>query len=222
MHCHVLPGVDDGLQQLDDSLVCLRQWAAWGVRHVIATPHISQDLYPNTTDNLRRHADALRERIEGEALPITFSVAAEYMTDELFVARLQANDLLSFGAQRFVLIETGWAILPRQLPQWLFQLQVQGYRPILAHPERYRYFWARPDALGQFREQGCLLQLNTMSLIGRYGREARRVAHYLIKQGWVDFVSSDLHRVSDLQQLEAAMRTDEYQKLLKLDMMSID
>jgi protein-tyrosine phosphatase len=222
MHCHVLPGVDDGLQQPEDSLTYLRQMAQWGIRHVVATPHISQDLFPNTTSDLRHRADALRQLIEAEQIPITFDVAAEYMTDELFADRLRANDLLSFGTQRFVLIETGWALLPRHLPQWLFQLQVQGYRPVLAHPERYRHFWPRPEALGQLREQGCLLQLNTMSLVGRYGGEARRVAQYLIRQGWVDFVSSDLHRLGDFVQLEAAIRSTDYQKLYKLDLMNID
>jgi protein-tyrosine phosphatase len=222
MHCHILPGVDDGLAQPDESLECLRRMAQWGIRQVIATPHISQDLHPNTSDDLRRRADDLRQRIEAEGLPITFSVAAEYMLDELFVARLKADDLLSFGAERYVLIETGWAVLPRQLSHWLFQLQVQGYRPILAHPERYRYFRPRPEALGQLREQGCLLQLNSMSLVGRYGDEARRTAQYLIRQGWVDMVSSDLHRVADLELVEAALRTDEYQKLYKSDLISID
>ena len=216
MHCHVLPGVDDGLKLPAESLHYLRQMAEWGIRHVIASPHISQDTYPNRSDDLRRSADALRTLMEAEGVPLTLHVAAEYMTDELFAARLRQNDLLSFGTERFVLIETGWAVLPRQLPNWLFQLQIQGYKPILAHPERYGYFRAKPEALGELRQQGCLLQLNTMSLTGRYGAEAHRIAQYLIKQGWVDFVSSDLHRLSDLTQVETAMQSTDYHKLCRL------
>ena len=216
MHSHLLPDVDDGIRSTEEALICLRQFAQWGIRHVVTTPHISQDMYPNTSDLLRTVADELRTHIEAEGLPITFHVAAEYMADELFVKRLQANDLLSFGTERYVLIETGWASLPLQLNTWLFQMQVDGYKPVLAHPERYPYFRGKINALSDLREQGCLLQLNLMSLAGRYGPEARRMAQLLIEQGLIDFVSSDLHHPRDLILLEKSMRTADYQTLSQL------
>ena len=216
MHSHLLPDVDDGIRSTEEALICLRQFARWGIRHVVTTPHISQDMYPNTSDLLRTVADELRTHIEAEGLPITFHVAAEYMADELFVKRLQANDLLSFGTERYVLIETGWASLPLQLNTWLFQMQVNGYKPVLAHPERYPYFRGKINALSDLREQGCLLQLNLMSLAGRYGPEARRMAQLLIEQGLIDFVSSDLHHPRDLILLEKSMRTADYQTLSQL------
>lgn len=216
MHSHLLPDVDDGIRSTEEALICLRQFAQWGIRHVVTTPHISQDMYPNTSDLLRTVADELRTHIEAEGLPITFHVAAEYMVDELFMKRLQANDLLSFGTERYVLIETGWASLPLQLNTWLFQMQVDGYKPVLAHPERYPYFRGKINALSDFREQGCLLQLNLMSLAGRYGPEARRMAQLLIEQGLIDFVSSDLHHPRDLILLEKSMRTADYQTLSQL------
>ena len=216
MHSHLLPDVDDGIRSTEEALICLRQFAQWGIRHVVTTPHISQDMYPNTSDLLRTVADELRTHIEAEGLPITFHVAAEYMVDELFMKRLQANDLLSFGTERYVLIETGWASLPLQLNTWLFQMQVDGYKPVLSHPERYPYFRGKINALSDFREQGCLLQLNLMSLAGRYGPEARRMAQLLIEQGLIDFVSSDLHHPRDLILLEKSMRTADYQTLSQL------
>ena len=216
MHSHLLPDVDDGIRSTEEAMVCLRQFAGWGIRHVVTTPHISQDMYPNTSDLLRTVADELRTHIEAEGLPITFQVAAEYMVDELFVKRLQANDLLWFGTERYVLIETGWASLPLQLNTWLFQMQVNGYKPVLAHPERYPYFRGKVDALNHLREQGCLLQLNLMSLSGRYGPEARRMAQSLIEHRLVDFVSSDLHHPRDLILLEKAMKTTDYQNLCRL------
>jgi protein-tyrosine phosphatase len=216
MHSHLLPDVDDGIRTTDDALTCLRQFAEWGIQHVVTTPHISQDMYPNTSDLLRNVAAELRTQLETEQIPLTFDVAAEYMVDELFVKRLQENDLLSFGAERYVLIETGWASLPRQLNTWTFQMQVQGYKPILAHPERYPYFRGKTESLVELRQQGCLLQLNLMSLAGRYGAEARRMAQALIQNGLVDFVSSDLHHPRDLPILEKAMQTADYQSLCQL------
>ncbi|MBO0934975.1 histidinol-phosphatase [Fibrella sp. HMF5335] len=216
MHNHLLPGVDDGIQDIDEALVCLRQLADWGIQHVVTTPHVSQDFHPNTSDQLREAGKLVQALIHTNELPLTFTVAAEYLTDELFDARLQQDDLLSFGTERFVLIETGWAALPRQLPNWLFQMQVKGYRPILAHPERYQYFRGHIDHLFYLRQQGCSMQLNLMSLVGRYGSEARRMAHTLIREGLVDFVSSDLHRARDLTHLEKVLQSADYHAACQL------
>ena len=216
MHSHLLPGIDDGIQDIDEALICLRQLADWGIRHVVTTPHISQDFHPNTSAHLRQAGQQVQALIATHELPLTFTVAAEYLTDELFDDRLQHDDLLSFGTERFVLIETGWAALPRQLPNWLFQMQVKGYRPILAHPERYPYFRGKTAQLAGLKEQGCSLQLNLMSLVGRYGDDARRTARALIRAGLVDFVSSDLHRARDLAQLEKALQSSDYQTACQL------
>ncbi len=216
MHSHLLPGVDDGVEELEDTLTCLSQLANWGIRHVITTPHISQDHFPNTSADLRARAEVVRVAIAERQVPITFGVAAEYMLDELFDERLRANDLLSFGTERFVLIETGWASAPRQLEQWLFQMQLLGYIPVLAHPERYRYYRSEEETLEKLREKGCLFQLNLMSLAGRYGSDAQRMAQRLIRLGWVDMISSDMHGVRDLKTLEAAFHTVDYRHLRQL------
>ena len=218
MHSHLLPGVDDGIQDLDEALVCLQQLADWGIRHLVTTPHISQDFYPNTSAHLRESGQQIQALITTHELPLTFTVAAEYLTDELFDERLQQDDLLSFGAERFVLIETGWAALPRQLPNWLFQMQVKGYRPILAHPERYQYFRGKTGHLAGLKEQGCSLQLNLMSLVGRYGNDARHMARTLIREKLVDFVSSDLHRARDLDLLQKALQSSDYQQVCDLSL----
>ena len=216
MHSHLLPGVDDGVQTAEESLICLRQFAAWGVQHLVTTPHISQDRYPNTTAHLRAAAQEIQDLIRAENLPITFTVAAEYMLDELFVERLEEDDLLSFGHERYVLIETGWVSLPLTVHHWLFQLQTRGYRPVLAHPERYPYLRGKIEALHELRRQGCLFQINLMSLTNRYGADTRRAAQTLIKHRLVDFVASDLHRPHDLVLLEKARQTTDYQAICTL------
>ncbi|MEZ0608456.1 tyrosine-protein phosphatase [Fibrella sp. WM1] len=215
MHNHLIPGVDDGVKTLDESLTCLRQYAAWGIRRVIATPHISQDYHPNTATQLLEAVKSVQQALRDENIPIEFSVAAEYLLDEQFDHLLRSGELLSFGAKQYVLIETGWAAAPRQLDQWVFDLQVKGYTPILAHPERYRYYQTEPYLLKQLREQGCLLQLNLMSLAGRYGSKAQKLAQDLLKEHCISFIGSDLHRPADLAILQEAFSQPGWQELAK-------
>jgi tyrosine-protein phosphatase YwqE len=213
MHNHLIPGVDDGVKTLDDSMTCLRQYTEWGIRRVICTPHVSQDYYPNTVEQILEAAKPIQEAISSEQLPIELSVAAEYLLDEGFERLLHEEKLLSFGSARYVLIETGWASAPYQLDQWLFQMQLKGYTPILAHPERYTYYQQEPYRLTQIREQGCLLQLNIMSLVGRYGKRAQQLAAHLLEEHAISFVSSDLHRPADLPILQSVFSTPAWQKL---------
>jgi tyrosine-protein phosphatase YwqE len=213
MHNHLIPGVDDGVKTLEDSMICLRQYADWGIRRVICTPHISQDYYPNTAEELLEAVKLVQDAIADEQLPIDLSVAAEYLLDEQFDQLMQEEKLLSFGPARYVLIETGWASAPYQLDQSLFQMQLKGYTPILAHPERYTYYQQEPYRLRMIQEQGCLLQLNLMSLVGRYGKGAQQLATTLLQEHAISFVSSDLHRPADLPILQSVFSTSAWQQL---------
>ena len=208
MHNHLIPGVDDGVATLDESLTCLRQYADWGIRRVICTPHISQDYHPNT-------AGQLLEAVQRVQLPIELSVSAEYLLDEQFDQLLRRDELLPFGPKQYVLIETGWAAAPRQLDQWVFDLQRKGYTPVLAHPERYRYYQSEPYLLKQLRAQGCLLQLNLMSLAGRYGQKSQKLAHDLLREQSISFVGSDLHRPADLTILQTVFTSSAWAELAK-------
>ncbi|MBO0933197.1 histidinol-phosphatase [Fibrella sp. HMF5036] len=202
MHNHLLPGIDDGLTTLDDTMACLTQYAEWGIRRVICTPHVSQDYYPNTAQAIRALGETVRQAVAEANLPIDLTVAAEYLLDEQFDVLLRTDELLSFGSARYVLVETGWAAAPMQLDQWLFAMQLKGYTPVLAHPERYRYYQTDPGRLTQLRDQGCLLQLNLLSLAGRYGPQAKTLAMSLLQDRAISFVSSDLHRTADLAALQ--------------------
>lgn len=215
MHNHLIPGVDDGVKTLEESMGCLRQYASWGIRRVIATPHISQDYHPNTSAQLLEAVKVVQQAIADEALPIELGVAAEYLLDEQFDQLLRRGELMSFGQKRFVLIETGWAAAPRQLDNWLFEMQVKGYTPVLAHPERYRYYQEEPYLLNQLMEQGCLLQLNLMSLVGRYGNRAQKLGQDLLRDRCISFIGSDLHREADLLRLHDAFTASSWQELAK-------
>lgn len=213
IHSHLLPGVDDGVADWEQALACLRQLADWGIRKVVTTPHVSRDWYPNKTADLRRGQRTLQALVEEHQLPLTVEVAAEYMLDDFFPELLQSGDVLTFGEPNYLLVETGWASAPLGLENLLFRAQTQGYTPLLAHPERYRYYHDDEAGLARLREMGCLFQLNWMSLTGRYGRSARRQAGRLLERGWVDFLGSDLHRPADLEALEALFTTAEFHLL---------
>ncbi|ADB42378.1 tyrosine-protein phosphatase [Spirosoma linguale] len=213
MHSHLLPNVDDGVSSPEETLACLQQMAAWGIQRVITTPHVSRDWYPNSSDMLRAGQLELQELADSHGLALQIDVAAEYMLDEFFPDLLDKNDLMTFGKERYVLIETGWAAAPQQLEDVLFRLQTKGYMPVLAHPERYTYYHADEAALARLHEIGCLFQLNWLSLTGRYGRKVRTQAQRILHNNWVDFIGSDLHRAEDLDALASLFTLPEYELL---------
>lgn len=215
MHSHLIPDVDDGVNTTDQALVCLKQLADWGIKKVITTPHISRDWYPNESAQLRAEQITLQALATDNGLQLTVEIAAEYLLDEFFPALLEADDLLTFGSAKYLLFELGWAAAPHQVDDIIFRLQTRGYTPVLAHPERYSYYYDDPSPLEHLHEMGCLFQLNWASLTGRYGDRAQAQARLMLKKGWVDFVGSDLHRPNDLTALSALFSSTDYDLLRK-------
>lgn len=215
IHSHLVPAVDDGVANPDQALVCLKQLADWGIQKVITTPHVSRDWYPNESGRLRAEQAALQALADENGLGLTIEVAAEYLLDEFFPDLLTADDLLTFGAPRYLLFELGWAAAPHQLNDILFRMRTRGCTPVLAHPERYSYYYDDLSPLEHLHETGCLFQLNWASLTGRYGERAQAQARLLLRKGWVDFVGSDLHRPNDLTALSALFSSTDYDLLRK-------
>lgn len=213
LHSHLLPGVDDGVADWEQSLTCLRQLSDWGFRKVITTPHVSRDWYPNKAQDLQRGQRTLQALAQEHGLPLAVEVAAEYMLDDFFPDLLDSGEVLTFGAAKYLLVETGWAAAPFGLENLLFRIQTHGYTPLLAHPERYSYYHDDEAGLARLREMGCLFQLNWMSVTGRYGRRVRKQAGRLLERGWVDFLGSDLHRPADLQNLAGFFTAEEFHLL---------
>lgn len=210
IHSHLLPGVDDGVSSPEEALVCLQQLSAWGIQRVITTPHVSQDWYPNRQEDLLTGQRFLQELVKEHQIPITIHVAAEYLLDDLFLDLLRADQLSSFGQQKYVLFETGWAAAPNFLHEIIFHLLEQGYQPLLAHPERYTYYHNDLKPLTDLRLAGCLFQLNWGSMTGRYGRRVQAQAHRFLENKWVDFIGSDLHRPADLESYGKLFTASDY------------
>lgn len=187
-HSHILPGVDDGVAQIGTSLKILEFEESLGVREVWCTPHVMEDI-PNTTEGLKASFARLQEAYAG---PIRLCLAAEYMMDNLFLERLRTKDFL-FHGDGTVLVEMSVRNPPYGMDSMFSSLLMAGYTPMLAHPERYRYF-GKEDYRGLV-SRGVKLQMNLPSLTGYYGNTAREKAGWLLDNGFYSAAGSDCHRL---------------------------
>lgn len=214
LHSHLIPGIDDGTPDMETSLSLLAALQTMGFKKIITTPHIYSDLYPNTSEIIRRGLQDLREALPGAGLELEIDAAAEYFIDDHFLALVQQKDLLTLPGQQ-VLVEMSFLQESPQLHQALFQLQTKGYQPILAHPERYLYYKKTFDQYERLKELGCRLQVNVLSLVGYYGKPTREIAIRLVKEGLVDFLATDLHHQRHAQLLEEALNDQKLQEILR-------
>ena len=210
-HSHILYGLDDGVKTQEDSLAILRFLEEQGVSEVWFTPHVMEDV-PNTTEGIRARFAELKGVYHGG---LRFHLAAEYMIDTLFEERLAARDLLTHGNDT-VLVETSAVAPPINLWEVLEAMRKAGYRPLIAHPERYRYM-DKAD-YKRLHDMGCFLQMNLPSIVGFYGESARERALDLLDKGWYSMVGSDCHRYRAIQAQYAAreLKKDTLRKLAPL------
>lgn len=187
-HCHLLPGVDDGVQEVDETMHILDEWERLGVKEVWLTPHIMEDM-PNKPGELRARMEEVKNRYAGS---IELHLAAEHMMDGLFVKRLADGDMMPIGTEgRRLLVETSYFTPPMNMSALFEKIESKGYEPILAHPERYHYM-GRKDYC-YWKERGVMLQLNVPSLVGAYGLDVQKKAEWLLNHGMYDYCGSDTH-----------------------------
>ena len=200
-HSHILFGVDDGVETLEDSLEILDEYADMGIRRVWLTPHIMEDV-PNTPDGLRSRFAELTQAYSG---PVELRLAAENMIDPLFEKRLAENDLLPIGERGdHLLVETSYINAPVRFRELLMEIKSKGYFPVLAHPERYRYMTEKDYRW--MKDNDIIFQTNLFSLLGIYGPDAAKKAEWLLNQGLTDIVGSDIHRPSMLRFFSQSIR----------------
>ena len=190
-HCHLLPGVDDGVRTMEESLRLLESYEQLGIREVWLTPHIMEDI-PNTTAQLRSRYAELQSAYQG---PIILHLASENMLDNLFEQRLQQGDLLPIGDEgKHLLVETSYFNPPYGMDDILLRVKSKGYFPVIAHPERYVYMDTKDYE--RLKQLGVAFQLNLPSLIGAYGPDARRKAKWLLEHRHYQCSGTDTHQLS--------------------------
>lgn len=202
IHSHLLPGIDDGAKDLDNSIELIQRMASYGIKSFITTPHILGDLYPNTPEIVKSKLEIVKnELIKRGITDISIEAAAEYMMDEEFSIILEKGEILTLK-DNLVLVEMSYFSPPNNLFDILFQLGLKGYKPILAHPERYNSYHRNFKIYQKLKTAGCLFQLNLLSLTDNYGKEVQKTTERLLKENMYDFVGTDTHHVMHLELLK--------------------
>lgn len=210
-HSHILFGVDDGIRTSEESLRAISMEEAVGVNEIWCTPHIMEDI-PNTTEDLKTRFRELKSSYGGK---IHLYLAAEYMIDTLFDERLEKDDLLTMKGDT-VLVETSVWTPPMDMKRKLDMLRRNGYKPLLAHPERY-FYMGKTDYI-RLRDMFIGFQLNLPSLAGYYGRDIREKAAWLLKNGMYIAFGTDCHRADSLPGLfsEKFLSKDQAERLVDI------
>ncbi|OSY88131.1 histidinol phosphatase [Tenacibaculum holothuriorum] len=202
IHSHLLPGIDDGAKNLDHSIELISKMYSYGIKNFITTPHVLGDLYPNSSETILNKVEEVKAELNNRGLDdIQFRAAAEYMMDEKFVERLKNDDILTLK-DNFVLVEMSYFNAPYNLYDILFEIQLKGYKPVLAHPERYNFYHQDFQNYYKLKKAGCLFQLNLLSLTEQYGKGVQKTAQKLIKENLYDFVGTDTHHMNHLRLLK--------------------
>jgi len=192
-HSHLLPGVDDGVEEVSETLRILREWESVGVREVWLTPHIMEDI-PNEPAELRKQFAALQDIYHGS---IRLHLAAEYMMDGLFLKNLNDKQNGNLCVQdNVMLVETSYYIPPMNMEAIIDDIRKKGYEPLLAHPERYQYMDKKDYR--HWKEKGMLMQLNLPSLVGAYGPDVQRKAEWLLREKMYDYYGTDTHSMEQM------------------------
>lgn len=214
MHSHILPGIDDGSPDLKTSIALIRGLMNLGVTRSVATPHIIGDLYRNNPDTIGKALKSLKDELARQKLKFEVSAAAEYMLDSYFFEILNSGNKLLTIRDNIILTEFSYASRPDDPGKLSFAIITAGYTPILAHPERYPYYYGNLKFFHRLADLGFLLQVNLLSLTGYYGKEAAKVAHYLVKNDMVAFLGTDLHHDRHMQALSDPANRKLFSKLL--------
>ena len=213
MHSHMLQGLDDGSPTVAESLLLLEQLQEWGLHTFYFTPHIFQELYPNTAATIDQAYRALKPQLDAT---LHTGYAAEYMLDHTFDQRIQANEVFLTLPGNYILVEMSYIQENKQIERLLFELQIQGYKPILAHPERYVFYQHDIKKIQRFRDLGCLLQCNMLSAFGYYGPAEKHVFKRMAEKGLIDLLGTDMHHDRHAKALTMGLQQVDLQKSVEL------
>lgn len=213
MHSHLIPGVDDGARDMETSLDLIRGMQELGYSKIITTPHILWDMYKNTSEIILEKLDELRTAVKEAGINVEVNAAAEYFLDDHVEELLKEKKPLLTIHKNWVLSEFSLAYPSHSLKSILFEMQMQGYQPVIAHPERYIYLKDAKGFYDELKDIGCLFQLNLPSIVGYYGKSVQELAQYLIKKEYYDLIGTDLHNERYLEALKNPALADPLKKL---------
>jgi protein-tyrosine phosphatase len=213
IHSHLIPGIDDGSKNMEESVSMIRRLKDLGLRKLITTPHVMSEFYRNTPEIIMMGLEDVRGALVQEGIDIEIEAAAEYYLDEIFLEKVQNGEKLLTIANNYVLVETGFMNKPQMLFDIFFAMEMHGYKPVLAHPERYQYLIQDKKLLGELLDRDIYFQLNLLSLTGFYSKPIKNFAETLLDEKKVRFFGTDCHNHRYLDMLEALPKSKYYEKL---------
>ncbi len=217
MHSHLLPGIDDGAQDLEASLELIRGMRELGYQKLITTPHVIWDMFKNTPAIIHEKLYLLRKAIADAGIDIEIEAAAEYFLDEHVEELLKKKEPLLTLSGNKVLTEFSMAFPSLNIKDLLFEMVMNGYQPVIAHPERYVYLQKNKDFYRELKDIGCFFQLNLLSVYGYYGRSVKDLAEYLLSEDYYDLIGTDLHNINHLDALQRIGMNSHLTRLLSSD-----
>lgn len=209
-----MPGIDDGSPDVEHSLPLLHQLREWGIEKVIATPHVTEATFENTPQTVGDAYERLCREPEFGEIGIQLCYSAEYRMDDNFLGIFQRNEIMPMPGNH-VLIENSFLQPFWNIKELVFELQLKGFPPILAHPERYAYYYDDKKIYQELHNQGCEFQVNLLSLAGYYNRRSREVAEWLASQHMIDYLGSDLHNSNHLLHLSNYLTGKDFAKHMR-------
>jgi tyrosine-protein phosphatase YwqE len=222
MHSHLIPGIDDGSQSMDHTIGMLLRFVDLGYKKVITTPHIMSDYYKNTPEIILGGLEDVRAEVKRLNIPIEIDAAAEYFYDEEFLNLIDNEKLLTFGDNE-LLFEFSFGAKPNNIDEMIFKLKTKGYKPVLAHYERYLFFLKEGiEPARKLRNNGVRIQMNMNSLTGHYGAAIKRQAELLVDSGLIDYLGTDCHRIEHLDILESNLTRKHFRKLSEMEFLNKD
>lgn len=213
LHSHLLPGIDDGVQTLKESIEVIKVFKSLGYTKLITTPHIISDSYPNTKSIIDRKLLQVKKALKKENIDIEIEAAAEHYIDMNFLKDIEEDKLVPF-CDKYILFETSYISKPMILEQAIFDIQSKGYTPVLANTERYQYMYDDVESYIKLKELGVLFQMNIKSLRNPSSIVYKK-AHKLMNLGLIDFIGSDAHRMRDMIDLERILQENSYQMIFQ-------
>lgn len=214
IHNHILPGIDDGAQTVDDSIALIKEFSDFGVNDFIATPHIMHNYYDNSPISINNALQILKDDLNLHGLRASkIQASAEHMIDDNFETILERNEIMPLSNEH-LLVEMSYLQRPINFDKSIIAITRNRFFPVLAHPERYNFLHGRKHKYGEFKQQGILFQLNMLSLGEFYGREVQKMALRLLDQEMIDFLGSDVHNLNQLSSLKKLTINKKMKKLL--------
>lgn len=221
IHSHLLPGIDDGAKTIEDTEYLIGALQKIGFTKFITTPHTFNGFWDNTKEGIEAKVLETQQHLAAKPFDISLQAASEYLLDDHFATLFKKGELLTLK-DNLVLVEMSYLNAPIHLYDLLFDLQVAGYQPVLAHPERYAFYHKNFDEYRKLKNAGCYLQLNLLATVGYYGSDVAEAAKKLLEQGLYDFVGSDVHHqkhinafqqkvlIKDTKALEAVIQNNRF------------